>query len=76
MISRRRVPAQFRDEVARDGGESVSVVKTKGREPVAFQANAERVGQGKLRKLIFLPKFFSGRMSVGSGLVQRVFLPA
>jgi len=64
---------QFRDEVARDGGKGVSVVKAEGREPVAFQANVERVSQGKLGKLIFLPKRLGGLMSVGGGLVQRVF---
>lgn len=67
---------QFRDEVARDGGKGVSVVIAKGREPVALQADVERIGQGEFRKLIFLPKSFGGQMSVGSEFVQRVLFTA
>jgi hypothetical protein len=63
---------QFRDEVARDGGKGVSVVKAEGREPVAFQANVERVSQGKLGKLIFLPKRLGGLRVKSKGAVYLV----
>ena len=67
---------QFRDEIARDGGKGVSVVKTEWRQPVTFQADFERLGQGEFLGLIFLPKSFGGQMSVGSGFVQGVLLLA
>ena len=64
------------DQVARDGGKSVSVVKTKWREPVTLQADLKRVGQGKFRKLIFLPEKFCRFVTVRSWFVQRIFLAA
>lgn len=73
-LVRRQPRRQFCDEIARDGGKSISIVKTEWREPVALQADLKRIGQGEFRNLIFLPKNFRGLVSVGSGLVQRVLL--
>ena len=67
---------QFRDKIARDGGKGVSVLKAEGREPMAFQADFERLSQGKFLGLVFLPKRFSRLMSIGSGFVQGVLLLA
>ena len=73
-LVRRKFRRQLRDEIARDGGKGVSVVKTEGCQPVTFQADFKRLGQGEFLGLIFLPKSFGGLMSVGSGFVQGVLL--
>jgi len=75
-LDRRKFWRQFRDEIARDGGKSVSVVKTEWGQPMTFQADFERLGQGEFLGLIFLPKSFGGQMSVGSGFVQGILLLA
>jgi hypothetical protein len=67
---------QFRDKVARDRGKRISVVETKWREPMAFLANRQRIGQRNFRELIFLPDCFGGQVTVRSRFVQRVFLTA
>ena len=65
---------QFRDEIARNGGKSISVVKTEWSQPVTFQADFKRLGQGEFLGLILLPKSFGRQMSVGSGFVEGVLL--
>ena len=72
----RKFRRQFRDEIARNGGKSISIVKAERGQPVTFQANFERLGHGEFLGLIFLPKCFGGQISVGSGFVQGVLLLA
>ena len=75
-LVRRKFRRQFRYEIARDGGKSISIVKTKGGQPVTFQTDFKRLGQGEFLGLIFLPKSFGGQMSIGSGFVQGILLLA
>jgi hypothetical protein len=61
----RKFRRQFRDEIARNGGKSISIVKTEGRQPVTFQADFKRLDQGEFPGLISVTISQSNEASQG-----------